>query len=47
MYRKISAIVIPTLIAIGIIAYMLYRVWDELLHRSPESASLHILLLGL
>jgi uncharacterized membrane protein YbhN (UPF0104 family) len=30
MYRKISAIVIPTLIAIGIIAYMLFRVWDDL-----------------
>ena len=31
MYRKISAIVIPTIIAIGIVAYMLYRVWDNLL----------------
>lgn len=31
MYRKISAIVIPTLIAFGIIAYMLFRVWDDLL----------------
>jgi uncharacterized protein (TIRG00374 family) len=31
MYRKISAIVIPTVIAIGIVAYMLFRVWDELL----------------
>ena len=31
MYRKISAIVIPTLFAIGIIAYMLFRVWDDLL----------------
>jgi uncharacterized membrane protein YbhN (UPF0104 family) len=30
MYRKISAIVIPTLIAIGIIAYMLFRVWNDL-----------------
>ena len=30
MYRKISAIVIPTVIAIGIIAFMLYRVWDDL-----------------
>jgi len=30
MYRKISAIVIPTIIAIGIIAYMLFRVWDDL-----------------
>jgi len=31
MYRKVSAIVIPTIIAIGIIAYMLFRVWDDLL----------------
>ena len=31
MYRKISAIVIPTVIAIGILAYMLVRVWDDLL----------------
>ncbi|MFA5348489.1 MAG: lysylphosphatidylglycerol synthase transmembrane domain-containing protein [Methanoregula sp.] len=31
MYRKISAIVIPTLFAFGIIAYMLFRVWDDLL----------------
>jgi uncharacterized protein (TIRG00374 family) len=31
MYRKISAIVVPTLIAIGIIAYMLYSVWGDLL----------------
>ena len=31
MYRKISAILIPTLIAAGIIVYMLYRVWDDLL----------------
>lgn len=31
MYRKISAIVVPTLIAVGIIAYMLLRVWGDLL----------------
>lgn len=31
MFRKISAIVIPTLIAFGIIGYMLYSVRDELL----------------
>ena len=31
MYRKISAIVIPTLIAVGIIGYMLYSVWDQIL----------------
>lgn len=31
MWKKVSAVVIPTLIAVGILAYMLYRVWDELL----------------
>ncbi|MEN6610328.1 MAG: lysylphosphatidylglycerol synthase transmembrane domain-containing protein [Methanoregulaceae archaeon] len=31
MYRKISAIAISTLIAAGIIVYMLARVWDNLL----------------
>ncbi|MFA5237501.1 MAG: lysylphosphatidylglycerol synthase domain-containing protein, partial [Methanoregula sp.] len=31
MYRKISAILIPSLIAVGILAYMLYQVWDNLL----------------
>jgi len=31
MYKKISAIGVPTLIAVGIIAYMLYRVWGDLL----------------
>ncbi|MFA4860555.1 lysylphosphatidylglycerol synthase transmembrane domain-containing protein [Methanoregula sp.] len=40
MYRKISAIVIPTVIAVGIIVYMLYSVRDELLtaiqHIKPE-----------
>lgn len=31
MYRKISAIAISTLIAVGIIAFMLLRVWGDLL----------------
>ena len=31
MWKKVSAVVIPTLVAIGIVAYMLYRVWDDLL----------------
>ncbi|MDD3622552.1 MAG: lysylphosphatidylglycerol synthase transmembrane domain-containing protein [Methanofollis sp.] len=31
MWRRTSAIVIPTLIAVGILAYMLWRVWDDLL----------------
>lgn len=30
MYRKISAIVIPTLIAAGILGFMLYSIWDDL-----------------
>lgn len=31
MYRKISAIIIPTLFAIGIIAWMVFNVWGDLL----------------
>jgi uncharacterized protein (TIRG00374 family) len=31
MWKKVSAIVIPTLLAVGILAYMLYRVWGDLL----------------
>ncbi|NQS73139.1 MAG: flippase-like domain-containing protein [Methanoculleus sp.] len=31
MWKKVSAIVISTLVAVGIIAYMLYRVWGDLL----------------
>ena len=31
MYRKISAVVSPTLIAAGILGYMLYSIWDDLL----------------
>jgi len=30
MFRKISAIVIPTIIAVGIISYMLYQTWETL-----------------
>jgi len=40
MYRKVSAILIPTIIAAGIIAYMLFRVWGDFLkalqHIVPE-----------
>jgi glycosyltransferase AglD len=38
MYRKISAIVIPTVIAVGIIAYMLYSIRDNLV------ATLHLII---
>ena len=31
MYRKISTIVIPTLLAAGILGYMIYSIWDDLL----------------
>ncbi|MCK9631323.1 MAG: flippase-like domain-containing protein [Methanoregula sp.] len=48
MYRKISAIVVPTLIAIGIIGYMLYSVWGQLLlalqHIIPEYLLLGIVI---
>jgi len=40
MYRKISAIVIPTLLAVAIIAWMIFNVWGDLLdalqHIVPE-----------
>jgi len=31
MIKRAAAIVVPTVLAVGIIAYMLYRVWDDLL----------------
>ena len=42
MYKKISAILVPTIFAMGIIAYMLYRVWDDLvtaLQRNTDDAA--------
>jgi uncharacterized membrane protein YbhN (UPF0104 family) len=40
MYKKISAILVPTILAFGIIAFMLYRVWGDLIdalqHIIPE-----------
>ena len=44
MYRKISAIVIPTLIAIGIVAWMLFRVWDDLFIALENSIPAYLLL---
>jgi uncharacterized protein (TIRG00374 family) len=48
MYRKISAIVVPTLIAVGIIGYMLYSVWGQLLdalqHIQPDYLILGIII---
>ena len=31
MYKKISAILVPTILAVGIIGFMLYRVWEDLI----------------
>ncbi|MFA5397104.1 MAG: hypothetical protein WC346_13935 [Methanogenium sp.] len=31
MIKKAMTIVFPTILAVGIIAFMLYRVWDDLL----------------
>ncbi|MCX6699941.1 MAG: lysylphosphatidylglycerol synthase transmembrane domain-containing protein [Methanomicrobiales archaeon] len=42
MFKKISAIVIPTLIAAGIIIYMLLSVWDELLIALQHVVPLYI-----
>jgi uncharacterized protein (TIRG00374 family) len=44
MYRKISAIIIPTVIAIGIVAFMLYRVWDDLLVALQNSIPAYLIL---
>jgi hypothetical protein len=48
MYRKISAIIVPTVIAAGIIIYMLYSVRDKILiaiqHLTPEYLLLGILI---
>lgn len=43
MWRKISALLIPTLIALGILTYMLWRVWDDLL---VTIAHVHLLYLA-
>jgi len=43
MYRKISAIVIPTVIAVGILAYMLFRVWDDLLTALQNSIPAYLI----
>jgi uncharacterized membrane protein YbhN (UPF0104 family) len=48
MYRKISAIVIPTLLAVGIIAWMLYSIRDDLFialqHIVPEYLILGVII---
>jgi hypothetical protein len=44
MYRKISAILIPTLLAAGIIAYMLYTVWGNLLTALQRAIPAYLLL---
>jgi uncharacterized protein (TIRG00374 family) len=31
MWKKVSTVAIPTLVAVGIISYMLFRVWDDLM----------------
>ncbi len=42
MFRKISAIVIPTLIAAGIIIYMVLSVWDDMLVALQHIVPLYI-----
>jgi hypothetical protein len=44
MYRKISAILIPTLLAAGIITYMLYTVWGDLLTALQRAIPAYLLL---
>ncbi|MFA6332018.1 MAG: lysylphosphatidylglycerol synthase transmembrane domain-containing protein [Methanoregula sp.] len=43
MYRKISAIVVPTIIAFGILGYMLYSVWGQLLIALQHIIPLYLL----
>ncbi|WP_342676970.1 lysylphosphatidylglycerol synthase transmembrane domain-containing protein [Methanofollis sp. UBA420] len=42
MWRKISAVVIPTVIAVGILAYMLWRVWDDLVMTIASADPLYL-----
>ncbi|MDD1684571.1 MAG: flippase-like domain-containing protein [Methanoregula sp.] len=44
MYRKISAIVIPTLIAAGILGYMLYSIRDDLLLAFQHIVPLYLII---
>jgi len=44
MYRKISAILVPTLIAVGIIGYMLYRVWGDLLEALQHMIPIYLVI---
>jgi hypothetical protein len=44
MYRKISSILIPTLLAVGIIAYMLYTVWGSLITALQRAMPAYLLL---
>ncbi|MDD3136373.1 MAG: lysylphosphatidylglycerol synthase transmembrane domain-containing protein [Methanoregula sp.] len=44
MYKKISAVVVPTLIAVGIIAYMLYRVWGDLLEALQHMIPIYLVI---
>ena len=34
MWKKVSAVVIPTVIAVALLGYMLLRVWDEQIGRA-------------
>ncbi|WAC05623.1 MAG: lysylphosphatidylglycerol synthase transmembrane domain-containing protein [Methanoregula sp.] len=44
MYRKVSAILVPTLIAIGILAYMLFNVWGDLLDALTHIVPLYLVI---
>jgi len=44
MYRKISAILIPTAIAVGILAYMLFTVWNDLVIALQNSIPAYLVL---
>jgi len=44
MYKKLSAVVDPTLIAVGIIAYMLSRVWGDLLEALQHMIPIYLVI---
>lgn len=47
MWRKISTIVVSTAIAVGIIAFMLFRIWDDLIVALEHAVWYYLLLASL
>lgn len=47
MWRKVSTIIVSTAIALGIIAFMLYRIWDDLMVALEHAVWSYLLLASL